>query len=155
MRTWTLTAEPTGEAYADLLEAAVDYASEIRFVTFDRWSLHGDAERLISALEPWLVGSYETEEWPGTRMTGGWLGRVHSYRYDRESVAMVLNQTSRLWQWGGNLPNDLHLVRADGTAWFASITSEDDVWLTLTDEEHKVVIQRPALAALLPSVADQ
>ena len=154
MQTWTLTSEPTGPSYAELLEAALGRVAELRFVTFDRWDLHDQTELLIESLRPWLIGSQEAQEWPGTQMADGWVGRVHMYRFDAETAATLLRQTTGLSDWGANLPNDPHLLRADGSVWFACITSEDDAWLTLTDEEYREVRMRPSLAGLLPATPD-
>jgi hypothetical protein len=78
---------------------------------------------------------------------------VHSYSPD--VVWTGLTRTEGLGSWGGALPDDPHLLRADGSVWMGSSSSEEDVWLQLTEEEHAQVRSLPHLGPLLPAHADE
>lgn len=56
-----------------------------------------------------------------------------------------------LYDWTApELPDDLALLRSDGSAWLASIGHERDAWLELTQTEWKELQQsEPSVAALL------
>jgi hypothetical protein len=154
MKTWTLTSEPGGVAHQELLEAALVSCVQLRFITFDRWALHPPTTELLDALEPHRIRSEETGEWPGTRLAPGGVARVWVHRYSPDVVRAVLARTEGLGSWGGELPGDPHLLRADGSVWMGSSSSEEDVWLQLSDDEHARVRSLSHLGTLFPSHAD-
>jgi len=66
-------------------------------------------------------------------------------------VRVLLDVTSGFEDWGGDLPEDPHLVRADGTPFLGSSSSEEDVWLELHDSEEATIRAVPEIQELLTS----
>jgi len=71
----------------------------------------------------------------------------HLYRYDSQVMRVMLAYPNRLFEWraGSGLPDDPHLLRADGSAWLGSSTSHEDeevVWLNLTELEFEELRRR-------------
>jgi hypothetical protein len=154
VETWTLVTVPSGQPYYELLRVALGYAAELRFVTYDKHRATEPTRDLMFSLQPWFIGSVQSNEWPGTRDLGGESPRLSEYRYEAGSLAAVLERTQALADWGGYLPVDPHLLRADGSVWMGSTTSEEDAWLTLTDDEHRELMANPVISTLLPNAAD-
>lgn len=106
------------------------------------------------SLQPWFIGSLQSNECPGTLHLGGELPRLSKYRYDVGSLSVIRKRTHALAEWGGSLPVDPHLLRADESVWMASTTSEEDAWLTLTEDEHRELVANRLISTLLPDAAD-
>jgi hypothetical protein len=151
---WTLSSLPSGQPYYELLRVALDYTTEFRFVTYDKHRATEATRDLMFSLQPWFIGSVQSNEWPGTRHLGGELPRLSKYRYEAGSLAAIRKRTHALADWGSYLPVDPHLLRADESVWMASTTSEEDAWLTLTEDEHREVMSNRLISTLLPDAAD-
>jgi hypothetical protein len=149
MRTITLSTEPAGEAYRDLVRAIAPLASEFRFVTMDRWPTPDAAAGRIRSLDRWLIASDQVDEWPGTQLKSASSAHVWRYRVDDLSIQSLLQQSMGFQDWGGELPLDLHFVREDGSTVLGSTSSEEDVWLCLLDDEVRALAARPRVKALL------
>ena len=103
--------------------------------------------KLLEALSPRLSRQYKANEWPGTRLLEE-QATIHEYVLDGGTVAVLCGATNDLFGWRQpDLPEDLALLRSDGTAWLTSISHERDAYLSLSGEEVE------ALLALCPDTA--
>jgi hypothetical protein len=112
--------------------------------------LDAGARTLLDDLRPHLVRQDWTTEWPGTRLLGdrAWVGR---YELTHDCVAVLAGAASGMFQWQHPaLPEDLSLLRADGTTWFASTANERAASFELSEVERRALLDDlPALRALL------
>jgi hypothetical protein len=77
----------------------------------------------------------------------GHTASVSSYRLDPGLVEALAGAVAGLYQWRQpELPEDLCLLRPDGSPWLVTIAHERDGYFTLDDAE------RAALVAALPSI---
>jgi hypothetical protein len=130
-----MTVAPTGSRYRGLLRDVSALSSEFRFVIKDKHQEGPQAIALMNRLKPHLIKMELVDEWPGTRLVGGSVAQVWRYKTNDLSVRILADARTSFTDWGGTFPEDLHFVRADGSPVLACTTSEDDVWLQLTDDE--------------------
>lgn len=75
-------------------------------------------------------------EWPGTRLIGGGIARRYLFKLTYESLAIFIHSAQRLTDWvNPELPEDLHLLRNNGSTVLGNIAQEDDAWLELDQDE--------------------
>jgi hypothetical protein len=134
-QTYDLVDEPTGSAYRGLLRTALRYCSEFG-LTHQRDAKSLGVERVLRALEPYLISATRSRSWPGNEMAPGYTAEVFRYRLVPDAVAFLESAVQGLYGWTQlDRPEDLHILRADGSVWLGSIAHERDGWLTLTMEE--------------------
>lgn len=142
-RTYEIGAEPRGRTYTDLLYRSFPWCAELVLVVVP---LPGGGDPLLPRardvlrdLEPYLTSVGEDREWPGTRLESG-TGQVHRYRLHPEVLDVLDRSADRLYAWRHpELPQDLALVRGDGSPFLTTVTNEDWAALTLDDEERAVL----------------
>lgn len=144
----TLQREPSGVQYINLLTWVAHLSNEFRFVTYDRWPDRPATRDLIDRLRRHLVTQELVNCWPGTELGAGWSARLWRFRLSPGLVEDLLGATTSLADWGGDLPDDPHFTREDGTVVFGSTSSEEDAWLQLTEEEFANFSTVPGLEDL-------
>jgi len=135
-KTYDLIDEPCGPEYDALLDGALAQCT-----TAVVWITGG--ERPAAAVEA-LASHLMGENAPGSRT-------VLRYRYNRDSAAVFKQLARGLYAWRQpQLPEDLALLRADGSPWLVSIARERLGYLELTPFE-KLLLGRsaPGLVAVL------
>lgn len=146
--------EPSGDLYRVLLNAGLD-GCEVLGLVYQNVRV-GSYQKPVEALHPMLLDESEVSEWPGTkRMSGRAL--LRRYKFTPETVGVVAQLAQSLFDWQfPALPEDVHLLRADGTVWLASIAHERDAWLELTDDEFASLRNQYAdLAGAIAPEADR
>jgi hypothetical protein len=67
---------------------------------------------------------------------------VYLYRLTSESSDLLKDAATGLYAWQEpDLPEDLHLLRADGTTWLGSVAHHRDGWLEVDGEEYRQVME--------------
>jgi hypothetical protein len=139
VRTIEIAREPRGRVYGELLYRAFPWCSHLVLVVVP---LPGGADpllvsgrRVLAALGPYLMSAIDDATWPGTRLEGA-TGRVHRYRLHPEVLDVVTGATDRLYGWcPPELPQDLALLRGNGSPFLTTVSQEGWATLTVTDEE--------------------
>jgi len=138
-KTYDLVDEPLGADYDALLDTALTQCSF--FVVRTRASDDGAAAHaVLSRLEPHLERRMDTSS-----------GTAHRFCLNHESVAVLKAVARGLYAWQQpGLPEDLCLLREDGSPWLVSIAAERLGYLELAPFE-KLLLGRaaPGLAAVL------
>ncbi|MBI1850722.1 MAG: hypothetical protein HYR85_10300 [Planctomycetes bacterium] len=130
-----LIAEPNGEVYAALLRAAREVCSIALLVVRPTAPLSREGSEILARLEPQLVSREQTSEWPGTKLVGH-EATLYRIAFCDETVAILRAAVPGLYGWRQpDRPEDLGLLRADGSTWLGSIAHERDAWLELTVDE--------------------
>ncbi len=140
-RTLELGTEPRGRTYGELLYRAFPYCSEVLVVVVPlpdgTTALMPSGERVLAELEPHLVSAADAGEWPGTRLEGTATARVHRYRLQPDAIDVLAGATDHLFGWRPpELPQDIALLRGDGSPFLATVTQEGWAALTLDDGER-------------------
>jgi hypothetical protein len=136
--TYDLLAEPTGDLYRELLDFAVGQCSTALLVVHNTPALGEHGSTLISQLRPFLRNEDSSDRWPGTELGPG-ASPVSVYRYDYgpECAELLKQATDRLYGWlQPALPEDLCLLRDDGSEWLVTIAHEHISYLCLSSKER-------------------
>lgn len=136
-KTYDLIDEPTGPEYDALLESALTQCSTMVLTVHP----NGEEPRARAVVDE--LGPHRLQDRAG--------GPVLRYRLSRDTVAILKRSARGLYAWHApGLPENLCLLRADGTPWLVSIAREQLGYLELTPFE-KLLLGRaaPGLAAVL------
>lgn len=141
----TFRVEPTGELWRRILTFAVGRFPAILFVERDEAPV--EDRSIIEALRPALVDERRSSRWPGTQLYGA-EATVWRHRLDADVARRLVGAAEGLYRWlAPDLPEDLCILRADGTAWLGSIAHEETAWLSVTAAEWA------AVSAAIPELA--
>lgn len=149
-RTFSFVTEPREEEYVALIRQGKVHCSSGLVVLRPQELLDVNARKVLSLLEPFTSGERIVGEWPGTRLLGD-AALVKQFNLSAESCAVLEAQASGLFDWQHpSLPEDLCLLRSDGTPWLTNIAHEHQAYLSLSDDEQKALVtSRPRLWAIL------
>jgi hypothetical protein len=97
--------------------------------------LEPTAEELLQALEPHLVRREVAASWPGTKLHQA-TAQLSWFAYNYASYSTVKEAVTGLYEWQHPAyPEDLCLMRGDGSEWLVSIAHERWSDLTLAESE--------------------
>jgi hypothetical protein len=101
-------------------------------------------------LKPFTTEIAERTEWPGTTL-GGQTAEVHEFVLSEGSIDLLRSSSTAVFDWYyPDLPEDLCLLKPDGTTWFHSTVHESWAALWQTAEEATSLEQlSPILSELL------
>jgi hypothetical protein len=149
--TFDLLAEPIGDLYRELLDFAVGECRTALLVVHKSPPLVRQGLDLLSRLKPFLTSKAESKVWPGTGspdmadhefMVSIEPSSVYRYAYGRQCAGLLKQATDRLYAWlQPELPEDLCLLRADGSEWLVTIAHEHVSYLCLSSEEHSRLVK--------------
>ena len=125
-------ADLVGSAYSELLTAARWFASMFGLVMTLPTCTDSP---LVALLRPWLLGTREVSEYPGTTLMRGHSARVAYYEYTGAVADLLDRHTTGMpeWQYPG-IPDDPHWLRADRTARLVSGCCTSWAWLEMSAE---------------------
>ncbi len=105
--------------------------------------------RIFRQLEPFLLRVEPIGEWPGSAYS---TKPVYFHEYVPASAQIIKSATDRLYDWGGDLPDDLCLLRADESPFLLTLAHHQSSSLTLSPEEKDRLVS--ALPAIGPYLLD-
>lgn len=151
-RVFDLLEEPRGDVLRELLRAATRSATSAMLILRDDLGLGDAGQALLDRLEPHRLETRRASAWPGTELLGS-QATLARFALTPPVLEALLDATDALYGWRQpELPEDLALVRADGTVWLASTAHERDAFLELTAEEYDDLVgAMPELAMLVRS----
>jgi hypothetical protein len=132
-----ITRKPVGDTYAELLGSLTPFAATFGLV-MGAYSTRVPKLQpaLLDALSPYLLSEEVVSEWPGGQIEGPRRARRNRYTFNSDTISVLLTFSESLYDWQFPLlPNDLHLLRSDGTTVLGSISVEDEAWLELSETE--------------------
>jgi hypothetical protein len=95
---------------------------------------------LLERLNPFLIDRVERSEWISVKLASGAVATVCRFRFQAESADVLRRAADRLSDWQlPRLPEDLSLLRPDGSVWFASISHEPFGYFELSPGEREHV----------------
>jgi hypothetical protein len=136
----------SGGEYATLMVAVAPLATSFGLIVRSNLvRLSDKATDVLHSLEPMVMSVEEVAKWPGTELIGGRRSVRYSYRLEPASIDILIASASSLFDWvNPGLPEDLHLIRSDGSTVLGTVAQEGDAWLELNDQE---VVQLLAASA--------
>ena len=107
----------------------------------------------LSRLAPSFVSRKQASEWPGTQLLDGELADVYEGELSHHATETLAASVGSLLDFQQpSLPEDLSLLREDGSPWLITCAHEGDIYLELSEQERQE-LQRiaPWFARLLGS----
>jgi hypothetical protein len=139
-RVFNIVEEPRGELLRQLIYSLSQYASAVLVVVRDDLGLDETGQALLSRLQPELLRRERRSSWPGTMLLDE-EATVLQFAVSQRVLDEVLTASGGLFGWQQpELPEDLALMRADGTAVLASICHGRDAYLEICDEEYQHLV---------------
>ena len=125
-----------------LHEVAPRFCRQYLFVVRPNLGCSESLHALLSKLQPSLRSMRRSSEWPGTQLLDGELAEVFEGELTRETADTLVQAAGGLLSFRQpDLPEDLALLRADGSPWLISCTHEGDIYLDLTEAECREILQ--------------
>ena len=91
----------------------------------------------MEKLGPHLLSVTQETEWPGTRLFDD-TATVHRFSFNFETAQILKDAAGRLYDWiQPHLPEDLSILRHDGSPWLVTITHERYSSVYLNDAEYQ------------------
>jgi hypothetical protein len=128
--------EPREDLLESLLLTSTELATTCGFVVQGDFPTSQRATRLAAGLRPYAKSSEKVSSWPGTQLHSE--GNAIQYRYDfsRPVAELLFEAADRLYDWiSPDLPEDLHLLRQDGSVLMGCVAHEHDAWLEMDESE--------------------
>lgn len=146
---YSFVAEPKGPAYKELIKYSLGTCNEFILVVRPTLLLEDDGE-VLKQLLPFFIKKLQLQSWPGTTLLKG-SAWVYFYKLTPHSAKVLLNSVNSLFDWSQpQLPEDLSLMREDGSPWLVSISHERDSYLYLSEDEfEKLLFDVPLLRELV------
>jgi hypothetical protein len=134
LRRFTITKEPRGLLYRNLLTFALPLCNQLVMVVREPDKLSDYWRAVQSKLKPFLIEQTKANEWPGTQCRA--KVDLFRYRFEAASAGIFARAAHRLYEWvEPRLPEDLSLLRPDDRPWLVVIAHERDAYIDMTDEE--------------------
>lgn len=138
-RNFVFAVEPSGRLYRSLLDCGLGFCAKALLVVRADLGLSPGADQLLSNLCKQDCEVREDSKWPGTVLFDE-TALVYEMPYGVDVANVLAMAVDAIFEWQQpKRPEDLCLLRADGSAWLTSIAHERDAFLTLRDEEVPLV----------------
>ncbi len=143
---FNINKEPTGSLYLQLLQFALQRCYEFSLTWRNQLIFEDSAYKLETDLASFLIKSYESSEWPGTKLLNG-SAKICRYRFTKESIKLLLRVNS-LYSWlSPKYPEDIIFYKHNGKPWLITISHERDAYIEddFIDIENEIKITLPDL----------
>jgi len=139
---FTIVRNIESDAYAAFLRISTEFCDKFLLVIQDGAGTNANLEIALNRLSRFLISTQQTTSWPGTNLLAG-TAQLNEYKLNTESVRELLSLSDNLYAWRQpNLPEDLALLRSDGTIFLGSISHENDAFLELTRREYDLLMAK-------------
>lgn len=147
---YNLLDDVKGEGYVQLLHHALSECDSFILIIRHSIDVNATAEAVLNRLEPSLISSEESSEWPGTKLLDS-TALVNKYKLSPNTAADLAEVADGLFSWcQPELPEDLCLIRKDGDPWLVTIAHEEDAYMVLSPEESAALTENiPTLSLRL------
>jgi hypothetical protein len=131
--------EPKNEIYRDLLKFALQSCREGSLVVHPLRKLDESGQDFLREMKDNLIQVSNAKSWPGTVLHGSGPGvKLYRFKYNSSSAKILATTANTLFEWvQPHLPEDLCLIRIDGSPFLTTIAHERDAYLKLKEEERQ------------------
>lgn len=138
-----ITDDLTGAHYAELINYAFSAAHNGYLVVQDEPPPDDDLRKFVSSLLPFVVSEARVHEWPGTRLLGGRLATMITFRATDEMRSLILRATDHLCGWVQPcLPEDFGFYDRNGTLLLDTVTHESSAIVYLDELRRRIIKAR-------------
>jgi hypothetical protein len=153
----------TQSSHGDIYRAILDYSPHICSAALlairssdevgQAGALGPEGQEVIDRLRPFLLFERRSSEWPGTQLFGH-TATVLTFSLESGCVEILKEAANRFCEWRQPaLPEDLCLLRQDGSPWLITIAHEGDTYFKLSGKEKMELMK--AIPALGPISKDE
>lgn len=134
---YDLVEEPKNEIYRRLILFSLKFCDKFQFVVPHHINQNKSVQDIIKKFKKFQISKTEKSEWPGTKLFRG-TATIYQYRLNKETITLLINSASGLYSWvQPDYPEDLCLLRPDGTPWLVTISYERDGYFELELKEQR------------------
>jgi len=138
-RMFNMIMEPRGKVLRQLIHALGRYSSSVQMVLQEDNGLGEVGDALLARLEPYLLEQRRQSHWLGTSLVNS-HATVYLFAAADSVFGELLAVSDGLYDWQQPyLPEDLALLREDGSEILCSICHEHDAYLLISDEERRTL----------------
>lgn len=128
--------EPRGNVYKALLQYACDNYPFFQLVVRPELEVNENGERVQEELSAFEISRTKEKEWPGTILFTEEFATVVRYNLNEQSSEILERTVQGLFDWQQpDCPEDLCILRSDGSPWLVSIAHEGYAHLEITEDE--------------------
>ena len=128
--------EPRDNSYKALLKYACSKFPYFQFVIRPELGLNKNGERVRTELEEFEQSRLKTRKWPGTELFTEEFATAFKYDLNEQSAKILAKTVRGLYDWQQpDFPEDLCILRLDGTPWLVTIAHESYAHLEITEDE--------------------
>lgn len=128
--------EPREGVLRALLTGATTLAATCGFIIQNDPPPSQRAIQLLAELGPYAKTSRKVTSWPGTELHGESNAVQYQYAFSPLVAELLYEAAEGLYDWvSPNLPEDLHLLRQDGSVLLGCVAHEHDAWLEMQEQE--------------------
>jgi hypothetical protein len=133
----TITTPVEGDLYRALLGLACDQGFVGLLIEPPQPPLKESAKALLASLKPFE--EKRAMSWPGTTLLKE-EAIVHKFVLTDSAVKILARATDNIFGWlAPDLPEDLCVLRPDGTPWLVTIAHEGDAYFELSEDEVPIL----------------
>lgn len=146
MMLYHINKQPKDSVYRKLIDTAICFCNSGLLVVRETINLDESGTKVIQGLERFITEKTRSSKWPGTILLCNEafpnnVATIYSFRFCLDSAEILKNSVKGLYSWRQpEYPEDLCLLRPDGSPWLVSITHENDSYLRLATEEEITIL---------------
>jgi hypothetical protein len=139
--------EPQGDLLKSLLVGSAELATTCGLIVQGDFPATQSASRLAAGLSPYAKDPKKVSSWPGTQLHDEGNAIQYQYVFSQPVAHLLFEAADHLYGWvSPDLPEDLHLLRQDGSVLLGSVAHEHDAWLEMGEDEFtRLTISVPGL----------
>lgn len=140
-RVFDFIEEPSGVILRRLIQELRRYSSTATLVLRDDLELSESGRAIVARLERRLLARKRGAPWPWAELLDPHAILLH-FKLDDVIVEEILRASDGLYGWQQpSLPENLALLRDDGTTILGSVTHEHDSWLQVAYQEFESIVR--------------
>ncbi len=119
-----------------LYEIAPRFGRRFLFVVRPSLGTSESLHAFLARIAPSIVDRKRASAWPGTQLLDGELAEVYEGELSHHAAETLAEAAGSLLEFQQpSLPEDVSLLRKDGSPWLISCAHEGDIYLELTVDE--------------------
>jgi hypothetical protein len=147
---FALKRELRGTLYREVLQYALKVCSEGVLLIRPYYSCSESARKVLERLSAFPSPDKESLPWTGAQLFDSGA-EVKRFLYCQETVDILLEVSKKIFDWEQpGLPEDLTLIRPDGSDWLVAMSHSRQAFLSLSREERSDIVHAiPRLGAMI------
>lgn len=134
---YNLTREPFGEEYKELLKFLMRLSNSFYVIIRDDDTRDKTLEDCLDDLRPYLISGKKTDRWASTQLQEK-NAALFLYRFNERTLDLLTKWSPGLYGWVQPwLPEDITLLRIDGSVLLGNLAHHKESWLQITETEKK------------------